>query len=805
MSAVLRVRRASTVTTVLAAGLFSALVVLPATAPAQAAPQAAGPADNGVPSSATVGGVTIENSFVSSKGWVHPDAGTEDEDGKYPARILLTNHNASATPASVAVAAPEGTTFLSASGPGTHPVSAEAITWTVTVPATSTVALVLEQQADTLQETPTLVWRDVSTTAVLTVGGSASSDAIAHGPKVIPPGATYETARYGDRPFPVVPVAYNDRAYQPHDKDLNTVINSPDFSGSTFNLYQEMSLGQLYPDGTVPSDGIATKDFTYAAGFDFTKREVPGNTCVGTTFADTPTQEEGTPLYPNRIKDGVYQLPGTTGFYGSDANGSAIIGSLAGVGALQQIDAGCGSPGKLVRDAAAIADPEIDYSDYDTDKDGVVDFFMAVFAGCGGNGASQLGACADGTSNVAPYDNVWPHSSSLEYYYSDPDTGLPGFTTDDQLKDLEGRPLWYTDTTRTDMTTTDKGDALKVFVRVGPYNVNPETAIDKASVISHEYGHSLGLPDFYSTGSRETYGDWNLMATDKSQNMDVFSRQELGWIVPNVLEPGTSPSVNGWTDSKQDTDEISWQTPQGTPYTLTEGTDGRVQNSEAYVAKLPGRQLLDPAKFDSGDKASKTHAWWSQSGQRLRLRPRGRAQPGREHPRAGRPPRRHHREADDEVALGHRVGLRLRLRADHDRRWRDLHLARVGERLHDVEHRPAGRQPECERLPAGARQRPHRDQRFVRRGHRGHRPQARQHPRLGVPRRLVRHQRPRGCRQRRAAVQLLDRPGRRASRLVHRRPEGDRDPAWRCPGAAGHRPGDLRRTGRRADLQRRLP
>ena len=91
-----------------------------------------------------------------------------------------------------------------------------------------------------------------------------------------------------------------------------------------------------------------------------------------------------------------------------------------------------------------------------------------------------------------PYDNVWPHSSSLEFYYTDPETGLPGYTTDDQLKNLEGQPLWYTDDDRAEMTTTDMGDDLKVFVRVGPYNVNPETAIDKASVISHEYGHSLG-------------------------------------------------------------------------------------------------------------------------------------------------------------------------------------------------------------------------------------------------------------------------------------------------------------------------
>ena len=95
------------------------------------------------------------------------------------------------------------------------------------------------------------------------------------------------------------------------------------------------------------------------------------------------------------------------------------------------IDSACGPTGKAVYDAAQIADPEIDYSDYDTDKDGVVDFFMMVFVGVGGNGASQ--------TSVPPYDNIWPHSSSLEFYYTDPATGLKGYISDDQLKDLEGR------------------------------------------------------------------------------------------------------------------------------------------------------------------------------------------------------------------------------------------------------------------------------------------------------------------------------------------------------------------------------
>ena len=550
----------------------------------------------------------LENSFVSSVGWVKPGE-------SYPSRIIV--RNPAATPvvgASVSVTAPVGSKITAAGSGAIISASGKKVTWAVpTIAPQSSQTMVLEHAADTVAALPTIVWRDLSTSATLTVGAAPGAPIVSHGPKVIPPNETYDSARYGDRPFPVVPIQYLDRAYQPeHSGDqLETVINDPSFEGSTFNLFQEMSIGQLFPNGTVPSAGIATADFAYAPGFPFTKRAIPGNTCVGYTLADIPGSIPNPVNYSERITDGIYNLPGDTGYYGSDSNGSALTGSVAGVGALQDIDSGCGSTGKMIFDAAALADPEIDYSDYDTDKDGVVDFFMAVFAGCGGNGSSQL-TIAGCDYPDAPYDNVWPHSSSLEYYYTDPVSGLPGFTTDDQLKDLEGRPLFYTNASRTDMTT--ETTEFKVFVRVGPYNVNPETAIDKASVISHEYGHSLGLPDFYSTGDRDTYGDWNLMATDQSQNMDAFSRQELGWVVPQVLEAGQSLTASNITDSKEDTGTIVWQKPDGTPYTLTNGPDGRVNNSQMFVAKLPGRQLLDPAKFESGEKASAKHAWWSGSG-----------------------------------------------------------------------------------------------------------------------------------------------------------------------------------------------
>ena len=177
-------------------------------------------------------------------------------------------------------------------------------------------------------------------------------------------------------------------------------------------------------------------------------------------------------------------------------------------------------------------------------------------------------------------------------------------------------------------------------------------------MISHEYGHSLGLPDYYSTGSRETYGAWTLMATDYSQNIDVIGKKELGWLVPRVLEPGQRVAAD-WEDTKKDTNRIDWKRADGTPYTLSGPT---VHNGEAYIANLPGRRLIDPALVPSG-----THLWWSGSGNDFGCPPEAGhnldlalpAVPGRDA----------EAHAELQVALGRRVGLRLRLRSvDHRRK-----------------------------------------------------------------------------------------------------------------------------------------
>src|SRR5688572_24300655 len=91
-----------TVTTVSTAGIATASA--PVTAPA-AAPSAP------VVTEAVVGGLEVENSFVSAVGWVKPGE-------SYPSRIIVRNPTAaSVTGVRVVVTAPVGSTITQATPP----------------------------------------------------------------------------------------------------------------------------------------------------------------------------------------------------------------------------------------------------------------------------------------------------------------------------------------------------------------------------------------------------------------------------------------------------------------------------------------------------------------------------------------------------------------------------------------------------------------------------------------------------------------------------------------------------------------
>lgn len=541
-----------------------------------------------------VGDVTVDAKVYASNGWVAPG-------GSFPLIVFYNTGTVGAAGLQVKVELNPAAAFVTstpapAGGTGT---AADPLVYNVGVVTPNTKGkIVIEARSKSLTEDPEVYWKDLNSLVTVSATGATTGSARTLGPKV----TTLHSARYGERPFPVIMVQYQDirrctgvgtpyaECTGDHTAEkLDEVVNSRTTGASIWQLFTNLSLGQISAIGGIgPAPGSTTVPFTPGYGHTFSAPGEgnpvgQGGTCTGTTLG-TVEASAGTPAYPNRIEDGWYQLPGTQGYYGSDNTGHGLVTALAGAPTL--VDGACGPPGKIAYDAASLADPDLDYNDYDTDRDGVVDFFNVVYAGDGGNG----------TTTPTGLNNVWPHKSDLRSQYPAAD-GQSGYVSKDQLRNLYDQPMYFTSAAKTEKTTTVT--QWPVYVRVGIYNVNPESAFEAASVIAHEYGHSFGLPDFYSTGTRSTYGSWELMASDHFQYMTAFPRQKLGWIVPRELGSGALTV----RESKYDTGEIHWVRPDGTPYVLT-GTG--IHNADVWRLSLPGEVSVEAP--------SPPYVWYSGSG-----------------------------------------------------------------------------------------------------------------------------------------------------------------------------------------------
>ena len=156
--------------------------------------------------------------------------------------------------------------------------------------------------------------------------------------------------------------------------------------------------------------------------------------------------------------------------------------------------------GSLLREAVQQADAAgFDFSQYDNDGDGYVDAVALVHQGSGAETGGD-----DGTE-------IWSHSSGI----------WPAEPTNDG-------------------------------VQVSAYVTMPERfplfwggQQSTIGVFCHEYGHALGLPDFYDYGyDSEGLGGWSLMAGgswnggalpgDTPAGLDAWSRVYEGWVTPIV-------------------------------------------------------------------------------------------------------------------------------------------------------------------------------------------------------------------------------------------------------------------------------
>ena len=143
--------------------------------------------------------------------------------------------------------------------------------------------------------------------------------------------------------------------------------------------------------------------------------------------------------------------------------------------------------------------PEVDFSQYDWDKDGDVDQVICVFAGAGGNLS-------------ASYGHIWPNT----FYFS-------------SLTTADGKRI------------SDYSASSEYFTTTMPSGIG---------TICHEFSHCLGLPDLYPVGSNLPYtsvDEWDLMDGGNyinrgwcPPNYSPLEKMLLGWLTPiELTEPAT--------------------------------------------------------------------------------------------------------------------------------------------------------------------------------------------------------------------------------------------------------------------------
>lgn len=157
-------------------------------------------------------------------------------------------------------------------------------------------------------------------------------------------------------------------------------------------------------------------------------------------------------------------------------------------------------PAEMVIEACKALDDEVDFSQYDTNNDGLVDNVYIIYAGKGE---------ADGGATTTIWPHQWDTYSAERLYVQLDGVHVLSYACSSELN---GRDIYA------------MGTPL------------------------HEYSHVIGLPDYYDTDygtnhtTGRTPGDWSLMDggsyNDNGKtppNYSIYDKYYLGWLTPEVL------------------------------------------------------------------------------------------------------------------------------------------------------------------------------------------------------------------------------------------------------------------------------
>lgn len=181
-------------------------------------------------------------------------------------------------------------------------------------------------------------------------------------------------------------------------------------------------------------------------------------------------------------------------------------------------------PRELVTEAVKLADPDVNYADFDNDANGKVDGIYVIYAGYG----EEAGG---------PENAIWAHAWAISTLIRD-GKSISSYSCSPELRGYQNSKI----------------------TRIG--------------VICHEFGHVLGAPDYYDTdyednGEYEGCGKWDLMANGSWNNNGATPAHHNGftkvyyynWATATTIENAGSITLDNAKDSPSSFYRINTTTP----------------------------------------------------------------------------------------------------------------------------------------------------------------------------------------------------------------------------------------------------
>ena len=326
-----------------------------------------------------------------------------------------------------------------------------------------------------------------------------------------------------------------------------------------------LGVGGSNADADVPSLGnrripiilVEYKDKKFSnTREDIIQAMLTGNESVGQYFRD---QSNG--LYePDFEVYGIYTLSQNRSYYGANSGGSDK------------------NLGAMVTEACQLAAADgVSFSPYDTNGDDFCDVVIVIYAGVG-----------EAQASTTHPEAIWPCNWTLDAaaYYNNGGDGA--------FRPNNGDPYV---------------NNFAVFNELHGSNDDGKT-IDGIGTFAHEFGHCLGLPDFYDTGNGNHYGmgDWDIMCMGCYNNdgftppgYSAYEKVFMGWIDYIKPQPGTYYTLPVFNQKQQSTDKALCITSD-------------LNENEYFVMEYRKRQGWD--RYMPGDGIMITHVtynadrWW---------------------------------------------------------------------------------------------------------------------------------------------------------------------------------------------------